>query len=184
MVLERQNLWKILKTLLERKIVTGQLVAELQNPDCHPFISNPNIEYLFIDEFESLPKKDQYVLLSAMQDGVISETLYGKTKGRKVKVSVRVFASSNDTRKIDRALLTRFTVVNMNGYTEDQFVKIAFAKCMESIEAETLEFIARAVYKTFHEPTVRDVLRIVNLSKGDEDKILKLITILGVKKLQ
>lgn len=148
------------------------------------FITNPNIEYLFIDEFESLPKKDQYVLLSAMQDGVISETLYGKTKGRKVKVSVRVFASSNDTRKIDRALLTRFTVVNMSGYTEDQFVKIAFAKCMESIEAETLEFIARAVYKTFHEPTVRDVLRIVNLSKGDEDKILKLITILGVKKLQ
>lgn len=147
------------------------------------FITNPNIQYLFIDEFESLPRKDQYVLLSAMQDGVISETLYGKTKGRKVKVNVRVFASSNDTRKIDRALLTRFTVVNMDGYTEDEFVDISFKKAeTEGVEKDTIELIARAVYKTFYEPNVRDVIKIARLSKGDEDKIIKLIMVLGTKK--
>lgn len=147
------------------------------------FITHPNIEYLFIDEMESLPRKDQYVLLSAMQDGVVSETLYGKTKGRKVKVNVRVFASSNDTRKIDRALLTRFTIVNMEGYSEDQFVQIALAKSLgENIETETIEFIARAVYKTFFEPTVRDVMKVARMSKGDEDKIIKLIAVLGIKK--
>jgi MoxR-like ATPase len=142
-----------------------------------------NLEYLFIDEMESLPRKDQYVLLSAMENGVISETLYGKTKGRQKKVNVRVIATSNDTRKLDRALLTRFSIVNMGSYSEDEFVKIALAKSLgENVEQDTIEFIARAVYSQFSEPTVRDVIKVARLSKGDEDKILKLISVLGIQR--
>lgn len=147
------------------------------------FITNPNIEYLFIDEFESLPKKDQYVLLSAMEDGVVSETLYGKTKGRKVKVNVRVIATSNEIRKIDRALLTRFSVVNMKGYSEKEFVRVALHKAQtEGIEQRTIEFIAVGVYNNFHEPNVRDVIKIARLTKGDLDKIITAITVMGIKR--
>ena len=114
---------------------------------------------------------------------MVSETLFGKTKGRRVKVNVRVVATSNNTTKIDRALLTRFSVVNINGYTEEEFVKIALHLAeKEGVEQDAIEFIARAVYNNFYEPNVRDVIKIARLTKGDEAKIITAITVLGIKR--
>ena len=144
-------------------------------------INNKNLEYLFIDEMETMQRKDQAVLLSIMQHGIVSETLYGKV--RETKVNVRVIASTNETRKIDRALMTRFFVCNMNSYTEEQFVKVALAKCTtEDVTEETAEFIAKAVYNYVYEPNTRDVMRIARLSKGDDDKIMRLVSILEGKR--
>jgi len=143
-------------------------------------LKNKNLEYLFIDEMETMTRKDQTVLLSVMQHGIISETLYGKI--RETKVNVRVIASSNDTRKIDRALLTRFLVCHMDTYTEDEFIAIALEKCKtENITQDIAEDVARLLYNQVSEPTPRDVIKIVRLSKGDEDKIRKLIGIMGKK---
>jgi Holliday junction DNA helicase RuvB len=143
-------------------------------------IRNKNIEYLFIDEMETMSRKDQAVLLSVMQHGIVSETLYGKV--REAKVSVRVIASSNDTRKIERALLTRFFVCNMNSYSEDEFVAVALEKCKtENISQDVAEDVARLVYNKVSEPTTRDVIKLVRLSKGDEEKIIKLIGVIRKK---
>jgi Holliday junction DNA helicase RuvB len=140
-------------------------------------IRNKNLEYLFIDEMETMSRKDQALLLSVMQHGIISETLYGKT--RETKVNVRVIASCNDTRKIERALLTRCLVCHMDSYTEGEFVAVALEKCKtENISQDIAEDVARLVYNEVSEPTTRDVIKIVRLSKGDEDKIRTLIGII------
>lgn len=108
-------------------------------------IRNKNLEYLFIDEMETTSRKDQAVLLSVMQHGIVSETLYGKV--REARVNVRVIASSNDTRKIDRALLTRFLVCHMDSYTEDEFIAVALDKCKtENVSQDIAEDVARLVY--------------------------------------
>jgi Holliday junction DNA helicase RuvB len=126
---------------------------------------------------ETMSRKDQAVLLSVMQHGIVSETLYGKV--RETKVNVRVIASSNDTRKIDGALLTRFLVCNMNSYSEDEFVAVALEKCKtENISQDIAEDVARLVYNEVSEPTTRDVIKVVRLSKGDEGKIKKLMWVI------
>jgi Holliday junction DNA helicase RuvB len=141
-------------------------------------IRNKNLEYLFIDEMETMSKKDQAVLLSVMQHGIVSETLYGKM--RETKVNVRVIASSNDTKKIDRGLLTRFLVCHMDSYSEDEFVAVALEKCKtENISQDIAEDVARLVYNNVSEPTTRDVIKVVRLSKGDEGKIRKLMGVIG-----
>ena len=43
-----------------------------------------DLEYLFIDEMETMARKDQAVLLSVLQHGIVSETLYKKSVRRKL----------------------------------------------------------------------------------------------------
>lgn len=148
------------------------------------FITRPNLEYLFLDEMESLKRNDQYVLLSATEDGEISETLFGKTKGRHAQTDVRVFATTNNTRKLDRALLTRFTIVNMDGYTVEEFVSIAEKLAVsEGIDKKMIAYIAVRVYYRFYEPTPRDVIKVARMTKGDVEKIETCLKIMGKKEV-
>jgi holliday junction DNA helicase RuvB len=147
------------------------------------FIKNPNLDYLFIDELETMKKADQAVLLSVMQHGIVSETLYKKTKGREAKVNVRVIATTNDTRNVLRALQTRFGICEMGAYTQEEFTRVAVELCKsEDVTPSIAANIARLVYHNFYEPTPRDPVRIARLSKGDEDKIIQLIRIMGKKR--
>lgn len=139
---------------------------------------NRNVEYLFIDEMETMPRKDQAVLLSVQQHGIVSETLFGKTKKPK-KVNTTVFATSNDTRKIMPALLTRFYIVKMDDYDEEQFIKACLrhlqATKTPNINKDVVEYIATNVFNYARNPNVRDVGQIAKLSQGDQQAIDRLI---------
>jgi MoxR-like ATPase len=134
-----------------------------------------DLEYLFIDEMETMTRKDQAVLLSVQQHGIVSETLYKKK--REKKVSVRVIATSNDTRKIMPALLTRFHIVKMNCYTEQEFINISkvILKPYPNIDEEKAVLIATLIYNRVFQPNHRHVIQVARLSQGDDDKIYKLI---------
>jgi MoxR-like ATPase len=132
-------------------------------------IKNNNIEYLFIDEMETMSRKDQAVLLSIQQHGIVSETLYGKV--REANVSTTVFATSNDTRKILRPLLSRFFIVNMTDYKYDEFMQVSKAKLTaEGVTEEEAEFIADNVFNALPRHDIRDVIQIGRLTSGIKDK--------------
>ena len=134
-----------------------------------------DLEYLFIDEMETMSSKDQAVLLSVQQHGIVSETLYKKK--REKKVNVRVIATSNDTRKIMPALLTRFHIVKMRDYTLEEFIDISrqILANTANINLEKAKEIAELVYTQVYQPNIRHVIQIARLSQGDDTKILKLI---------
>jgi len=132
-------------------------------------IKNRNIQYLFIDEMETMSRKDQAVLLSMQQHGIVSETLYGKV--REAKVNTIVYATSNDTRKILPPLLSRFFIINMTEYKYDEFMQVSKAKLtLEGLKEEEAEFIADYVYNALPRHDVRDVIQIGRLTCGIKDK--------------
>src|SRR5919201_4556020 len=54
--------------------------------------------YLIVDEIDKMSMKDQTVLLSLMESGIISETKYKRT--REIRLNASVFATANSTKKL------------------------------------------------------------------------------------
>jgi Holliday junction DNA helicase RuvB len=79
-------------------------------------------KFLLLDELDKLARKDQAFLLNLMETGIVSETKYGRTRKREIKLSV--FATSNNLEKIIEPLQSRFFIVKLPAYTYEQFSDI------------------------------------------------------------
>ena len=75
--------------------------------------------YLIIDEIEHMPIKDQTVLLSLMETGIIAETKHMKTRNTQLKTWV--FATTNETNHMLTPLLSRFMVLHFKQYKFENF---------------------------------------------------------------
>src|SRR5919198_588972 len=119
-------------------------------------------KYLLIDEIEHMPAADQTVLLSLMQSGIISETKIKKTRSTQLKTWV--FATSNGTKKLSDALLSRFMVIELERYSYEEFKDISVQLLVnsdgEEVESDLANTIAEEVYENFKNPNIRDVMKI------------------------
>jgi MoxR-like ATPase len=132
-------------------------------------IKNSNIQYLLIDEIETMSRKDQAILLSVQQHGTVYETLYGKV--RDAKVCTTVFATSNDTSKLLPALLSRFLIVNMTDYKYDEFIQVSKTRlATEGVTQEEAEFIADYIFNRLPRHNIRQVIQVSRLTCGIKDK--------------
>jgi MoxR-like ATPase len=59
--------------------------------------------------------KDQTVLLSLMETGIVAETKYKRT--REIQLKISIFATDNETKMMLPPLLTRFSVLHLQHYT-------------------------------------------------------------------
>jgi len=119
--------------------------------------------YLLIDELDKSALNHQTLLLNLMENGIVSETKYAKT--RQTEIETSVFATCNDTRKLSAALLSRFFVVQVEPYTYDEFYEITL--CLLHDRAKFAPTIADAVWNT--SKNIRDCIRIGKLAKSYED---------------
>ncbi|MEP6577006.1 MAG: AAA family ATPase [Nitrososphaerota archaeon] len=85
-------------------------------------------KYLLIDEIETLDSQHQEALLNLMETGIVSETK--KTSTRETKMVTWVFATSNGTDLLE-PLLSRFLVLHLKAYTDDEFKQIAVSRLLE-----------------------------------------------------
>ena len=74
----------------------------MSGPGMMEHLFNHNTKYLLIDEIDKLKKNDQAALLNVMETGILSETKVGKTRQKKVNLSI--FATSNDVERLSGAL--------------------------------------------------------------------------------
>jgi len=81
------------------------------------FVNRPR--YLIIDEIEYMVIKDQAMLLSLMETGILSETKFEKT--RRSVMKTWVFASCNNEKKLLTPLLSRFIVLHFKKYDYKTF---------------------------------------------------------------
>jgi holliday junction DNA helicase RuvB len=119
--------------------------------------------YLLIDEIDKLAPKHQTFLLNLMETGIISETKYGKK--REAKINTSVFATSNDTRNLSAALLSRFFVVELEPYSYDEFHQIT-AHLLHQ-QGKIVRTVADAIWVTSR--NLRDCVRIGKLAQSSED---------------
>jgi MoxR-like ATPase len=84
---------------------------------------NQHKEIIIIDEIDKMPIKDQEGLLTMMERGEITSTKVRNTIT--VKANVVIFATSNGTERLNKPLLSRFTVFEIPEYTYEEFEGIA-----------------------------------------------------------
>jgi MoxR-like ATPase len=116
-----------------------------------------NPRYLIIDEIDKMSTKDQTVLLSLMESGIVSETKYKRSRETQLKTSV--FATANNAKKILPPLLTRFCVLYLQPYNQEEFREITrrILYREEGIADENIaSAIADAVWNRMKSANIRD----------------------------
>ena len=83
-------------------------------------------KYLLVDEIEHLKPEYQTTLLSLMETGILTQTMYSKT--RHIQLKTWVFATSNGTKKLSEPLLSKFRVMYLNEYEFSQYYEISVKK--------------------------------------------------------
>jgi holliday junction DNA helicase RuvB len=132
------------------------------------FEKQPQI--LLIDELETMSYDTQVSLLNLMETGIISETK--KTCRREMHLeTIKVFATSNDARDLPSPLLSRFIVLNILPYTDQQFIEIAVQRLSneEGISEEVAREIAQQVILKSNRKDLRDCIKIARIARTPEE---------------
>jgi Holliday junction DNA helicase RuvB len=124
---------------------------------------------LIIDEIEYMPIRDQTVLLSLMESGILSETKFEKT--RKSVMKTWVFASCNNEKKLLTPLLSRFLILYFKKYSYAIFLRITKNILQKDCDLETdiSDQIAYLVWNELKSRNIRDCIKIGRLSKSVQD---------------
>jgi Holliday junction resolvasome RuvABC ATP-dependent DNA helicase subunit len=127
--------------------------------------------YLIVDELDKMSTKDQTVLLSLMESGIVSETKYKRTREIQLN-NTSVFATANSTKKLLTPLLTRFCVLYLQPYSHEEFREITRRILYREegiVDDDVAGGIADAVWNKMKSANVRDCKRIGRMAKSVED---------------
>jgi Holliday junction DNA helicase RuvB len=126
-------------------------------------------KYLLIDEIDKVKKSDQVALLNVMETGILSETKVKKTRQR--KMTLWVFATSNEIENLSKPLRSRFMEIHLDEYTFDEFMEITRRILTKKFRlgAEISEKIGNSVWNQMQSKDIRDVLQIARLAKTLSD---------------
>ncbi len=131
------------------------------------FTNDP--KYLLIDEIDKLKKSDQAALLNVMETGILSETKKGRTRQKKVHLSV--FATSNEISKLSKPLRSRFMELHLDEYTLEEFMEITRRLIVKryNLDISLAEKIGYSVWCKMKSKDIRDVIQIAKLTKSLSD---------------
>jgi Holliday junction DNA helicase RuvB len=137
--------------------------------------------YLIIDEIEHMSIRDQTVLLSLMETGIIAETKHMKTRNTQVKTWV--FATTNETNHMLTPLLSRFMVLHFKQYKFENFLDISIHMLgQEGIAKDIANEVATQVWQNMRSKDIRDCIKIAHLAKTKDDVIWIVETLLRYNK--
>lgn len=139
-------------------------------PGMVEYMFRNDTKYLLVDEIDKMKKNDQATLLNVMETGVLSETkLRGKT--RQKKMSLWIFATSNEAEKLTKPLRSRFMELHLNEYSYEEYVEICQRLLNKKyrLPSELSDRIAYLVWNRMKSRDVRDVLKIAKLARTTED---------------
>jgi Holliday junction DNA helicase RuvB len=137
--------------------------------------------YLIIDEIEHMSIRDQTVLLSLMETGIIAETKHMKTRNTQVKTWV--FATTNETNHMLTPLLSRFLVLHFKQYKFENFLDISIHMLGQDGIAKDIAYeVATQVWHNMRSKDIRDCIKIAHLAKTKDDVISIVETLLRYNK--
>ena len=131
-------------------------------------------KYLIIDEIDKMQRKDFSALLGLMEDGTVSITKHNRRTN--VKLDTKVFGACNNIKNIPDEIKSRFSIINLKPYQDDQLnsIIVNILTIREGKNRALSEYIAdKCIANGFKD--VREAIRISRLSdnKKDVDDIIK-----------
>lgn len=124
--------------------------------------------FLIIDEIEHMSIRDQTVLLSLMETGIIAETKHMKTRNTQLKTWV--FATTNETTHMLTPLLSRFMVLHFKQYKFENFLDISIHMLgQEGISKDIAKEVSTQVWHKMRSKDIRDCIKIAHLAKTNYD---------------
>lgn len=127
--------------------------------------------YLLIDEIEYMPYRDQSVLLSLMETGILTETKSQKT--RKTLLKTWVFATCNNKDKLLTPILSRFMIFHLKPYKRSKFIEISNCILVKNgTSFEMANIISELVWDKLRSKDLRDTVKIAKLAKTKDDVIM------------
>jgi len=131
--------------------------------------------YFLVDEFDDMKKNHQAVFSSYAETGILSETKSGKN--RQVKTNIKTIAAANDRSKIKDNIFDRFTPIEFERYTHDEFKEVCEGVLTreEGKSYDEAYAIADCVWDHKGYGDVRMAIQVARLSDGDPQKVLKVI---------
>jgi len=125
-----------------------------------------NPKYLIIDEMDDMPVREQSVLKSLMESGVVVRRKHRiRQRG---KFTTWVFGGSNSMKRLSAAITSRFLKVHFKPYTMRQFkeVVVSVLTARENVAPELAEYIAQKVGKHTRDP--REAIALSRVCKTKE----------------
>jgi MoxR-like ATPase len=143
-------------------------------------LSNPNVDFVLIDELDKMGKEDYDVLLSLMETGRIAVLKHRIQRDEKVMATV--LATANYLEKIPVELLDRFLLLYVESYDSQDFVRVATRQLVErgELRREDAEVIAKLCWERGYR-SIRDVVRVANFAQGDVNKAYMMLEIMSAR---
>jgi Holliday junction DNA helicase RuvB len=127
--------------------------------------------YLLIDEIEHMPYKDQTILLSLMETGILSETKSQKTRNTQLKTWV--FATCNNKERLLTPILSRFMIFHLKPYNRSKFIEISNKILANNgTNHDLANTISESVWNKLKSRDIRDSVKIAKLVKTKEDILM------------
>jgi len=146
------------------------------------FIEENRPTIMLIDELDKVANPIELsVLLSWMESQKITITMHSRRVEVKCPKVCKVIAACNDPRRLPPELLSRFVVIKIPQYSEDQVREICVNVLTnrEGVSEEVAKAIAESVIGRLRSRDPRDCIKIARLgpkSVEDVEKIVKLLT--------
>jgi Holliday junction DNA helicase RuvB len=140
------------------------------------FEKRPRI--LLVDEIETMSSDVQESLLNLMETGIVSEIKKSCTRELQLQ-NIKIFATSNDTRALCDPLLSRFIVVNILPYSDEEFKIIAVQKLTreEGVSEELATNITERIMQKLIRKDLRDCIKVARIARTTEE-IVSVINIM------
>jgi Holliday junction DNA helicase RuvB len=136
------------------------------------FIAENKPRLMIIDELDKIQNPlDLSVLLTWMESQKLTVTMATKRMYIRCPSVCKVIAAANRIDRIPQELLSRFTIVKIRQYTEEETKEICINILMnrEGLEKDLAEAIAEAVVKELGSRDPRDCVKIGRLVEKKED---------------
>jgi replication-associated recombination protein RarA len=116
---------------------------------------------ILIDEFEKMRKNYKEMLLNFAETGRVKVAQQNRQFDFTIP-NAKIFATANDIKRVTEPMESRFVVLHVPEYDEQEFIEIAHRMLAGTpLPDEMIEFIAREVFK--HKADVRQILKIGKL---------------------
>ena len=110
---------------------------------------NQNAKILLIDEVSEMKGGNLEVLRGLMSDGRISKTLKSQLVNFRMK-NLKICATTNNPTKLSKPLKSRFQIYLINGYNNEEFVKVLTFCLLRQNIVKTEEMAKELSYAMLH----------------------------------
>ncbi|MEM2233570.1 MAG: hypothetical protein QXP81_08545 [Nitrososphaerota archaeon] len=143
-------------------------------------LSNPNIDFVLVDELDKMSKEDYDVLLSLMETGRIAVLKHRMQADARIYATV--LATANYLERIPVELLDRFWLLYVESYDSSDFVRVASRILRErgGLPEGDAEAISAECWRRGYR-SIRDVARIANYAKGDPERAWEMLRIMSAR---